>query len=129
MDQNNLTSGSNEVNAMQMLGSGLNHNLSFSFSTANITGAGQIDSMGNLQNLQTSAQVNVPYTIGCWDYWQNWYYPQVIHHSYPIYIQERAMDKGKQAFEIIKILKDKKLVKLEKVGDFIDLMDELIKIL
>jgi hypothetical protein len=74
---------------------------------------------------------NAFYTPGttCWDYWQNTYYPQVIYSSYPVYIQERARDKGKQAFEIIKILKDKKLVNLAKVGDFIDLMDELIKIL
>jgi len=67
-------------------------------------------------------------TYSCWDYWQDSYYPYITQ-SYPVYIQERARDKGKQAFEIIKILKDKKLVKLEKVGDFIDLMDELIKIL
>ena len=68
-------------------------------------------------------------TMSCWGYWQDWYYPHVIRESYPVYIGERALDKGKQAFEIIKILKDKKLVKLEKVSDFIDLMDELIKIL
>ncbi len=65
----------------------------------------------------------------CWHYWTNYYYPDVIHCSYPVYVQERAQDKGKKAFEIIKILKDKKMVKLDKVSDFIDLMDELIKIL
>ncbi|GAI86264.1 unnamed protein product [marine sediment metagenome] len=65
----------------------------------------------------------------CWDYWRNDYYPRIIRESYPVYIQERAKDKGKQAFEIIKILKDKKLVQLKTVGNFIDLMDELIKIL
>ena len=65
----------------------------------------------------------------CWDYWRNDYYPYVIRESYPVYLQERAKDKGKQAFEIIKILKDKKLVQLRTVGNFIDLMDELIKIL
>lgn len=67
-------------------------------------------------------------TTSCWEYWQNWHYPQIIQ-SYPVYIQERARDKGKQAYEIIKILTDKKLVKMDKVKDFIDLMDELIKIL
>jgi len=67
--------------------------------------------------------------MSCWHYWQDCYYPYVIRESYPVYIGERARDKGKQAFEIIKILKDKKLVKLGKVSDFIDLMDELIKIL
>jgi len=64
-----------------------------------------------------------------WDLWVNYYYPEVINKSYPVYIQHRAEDKGKQAFEIIKMLKDKKLIKLDTVGDFIDAMDELIKIL
>jgi len=64
-----------------------------------------------------------------WDLWTNYYYPEVINKSYPVYIQHRAEDKGKQAFEIIKMLKDKKLIKLDTVGDFIDAMDELIKIL
>ena len=65
----------------------------------------------------------------CWDYWQRDYYPYVIHDSYPVYIQERAKDRGKQAFEIIKVLMDKKLLKLYTVRDFIEAMDTLIKIL
>ena len=68
-------------------------------------------------------------TVSCWDYWQGSYYPQVIHPSYPVYLQERAKDSGKQAFEIIKALQDKKLMKLEKVSDFIEAMDTLIKVL
>jgi len=68
-------------------------------------------------------------TYTCWDYYQREYYPYIVKESYPVYLQERAKDKGKQAFEIIKILKDKKLVQLKTVGNFIDLMDELIKIL
>lgn len=64
-----------------------------------------------------------------WQYWQNFYYPQVIRESYPVYLKDRSEDKGKQAFEIIKKLKDKKLINVSKVADFIDLMDELIKIL
>ena len=67
--------------------------------------------------------------LSCWQYWQNYYYPQVIRESYPVYIRERAEDKGKQAFEIIKMLKDSRFLKLDTVGDFIDLMDKLIKIL
>ena len=65
----------------------------------------------------------------CWGYWQDYYYPYVIRESYPVYIQERTIDNGKKAYEIIKILKDKKLVKLDKVSDFIDLMDCLINII
>ena len=70
-----------------------------------------------------------PENMTGWGYWQDYYYPHVIRESYPVYLQDRSEDKGKQAFEIIKVLKDKKLVKLNKVGDVIDLMDELIKIL
>ena len=64
-----------------------------------------------------------------WNYWQDYYYPEIIRTSYPVYIQERSQDKGKKAFEIIKALQDKKLIKLDKVSDFVDAMDELIKIL
>jgi len=35
----------------------------------------------------------------------------------------------KQAFEIIKQLQDKKFIELDKVSDFIEAMDTLIKIL
>lgn len=68
-------------------------------------------------------------TMSCWHYWQDYYYPQTIVPSYPVYLQDRAKDSGKQAFEIIKALQDKKLIKLEKVSDFIEAMDTLIKIL
>lgn len=67
--------------------------------------------------------------LTCWGYWTDYWYPNVIQTSYPVYVQERSLDKGKQAFEIIKVLKDKKMVQLKKVSDFIDLMDALIKIL
>lgn len=83
-------------------------------------------------NLNVTAGVtatNTVYTGGAWTFWQDHYYPSVIRESYPVYIRERAEDKGKQAFEIIKSLQDKKLLKLDKVSDFIDAMDTLIKIL
>ena len=68
-------------------------------------------------------------SLSGWDYWTGNYYPNVITHSYPVYYQERAKDSGKQAFEIIKALQDKKLMTLKTVGDFIEAMDTLIKIL
>lgn len=68
-------------------------------------------------------------TTAGWTWWRDEYYPKVIRESYPVYVQERAQDKGKQAFEIIKMLKDKRFINLDKVGDFVDMMDELIKIL
>lgn len=67
--------------------------------------------------------------LSCWHYWQDYYYPHVIRESYPVYIREQAQDKGRKAFEIIKMLKDKKIIKLDTVSDFIDAMDELIKII
>lgn len=74
---------------------------------------------------------NVPgyYNGSLWDFWYKDYYPIVIRESYPIYLQERSMDSGKKAFEIIKLLQDKKLIKLDKVSDFIEAMDCLIKAL
>ena len=96
-------------------------------STENIANALNIVIDDNL-NLQTSGTTTTN-TTTCWSYWQDYHYPNVISTSYPVYIQERSLDKGKQAFEIIKVLKDKKMVKLNKVSDFIDLMDALIKIL
>jgi hypothetical protein len=76
-------------------------------------------------NLTLSNSLNT----SAWGYWQDGYYPTVIRQSYPIYLQERSEDKGQKAFEIIKHLQDKKLIKLDKVSDFIDAMDTLIKII
>ncbi len=87
--------------------------------------------MDNNLNYQVSSIGNnsVQSVYRAWDFWERDYYPNVIRESYPVYIQERAIDKGKQAFEIIKTLKDKKFLKLDTVGDFIDCMDTLIKTL
>lgn len=70
----------------------------------------------------------VEYMSG-WKYWNEGYYPYVIRESYPVYLQERAVDKGKQAFEILKTLQDLKILKITKVKDFIDAMDAIIKTL
>lgn len=90
-----------------------------------------VDDNLNVQGLTANITNDTNFTsgTGCWTYYTDYYYPYVIQPSYPVYLQERAQDKGKQAFEIIKILKDKKLVQITKVSQFIDLMDELIKIL
>ena len=67
--------------------------------------------------------------LSCWNWWQNYYYPYIIKESYPVYIKEKSKDKGKMSYELIKKLRDKKLIKVEKVSDFVKLMDELIKLL
>lgn len=77
----------------------------------------------------TAGSTNAIWSFTPWGYWQDYYYPQVIRESYPVYVRERAEDKGKQAFEIIKMLQDKKFIKFEKVSEFIDAMDSLIKVL
>lgn len=102
----------------EILNCSLNDNLTFNSRQNSYSGDGL-----------TSAGDNIVLNTSCWQMWTDWYYPQVIRESYPVYIQEKAKDKGKQAFEIIKVLKDKRLINLEKVSDFIDVMDELIKIL
>ena len=96
---------------------------------------------GNMPPVSMSSSISDNFTIGwsdpnetsggtlsCWDYWQDYHYPRIIT-SYPVYIQERALDKGKQAYEISKMLHDKKLVNLKTVKDFTVIMDELLKIL
>jgi len=82
-------------------------------------------SVGDNLSVQTTSGLN---NLTCWGYWQDGYYPTVIRQTYPVYLQERAEDKGQKAFEIIKHLQDKKLIKLDKVSDFIEAMDILIKI-
>jgi len=62
-----------------------------------------------------------------WDVWTDWYFPNVIQKVYPVYTQERSVDNGRKAFELIKALMDKKLIKCEKVSDFIEAMDIIIK--
>ncbi len=104
--------------AQSMMNCSLRDNLTFDNPNLNNFTAG-----GNTENNRVNA------FISCWDYWRDYHYPQTIIPSYPVYIQERAKDKGKEAFEIVKMLKDKRFINLEKVHDFIDIMDELIKIL
>ncbi len=41
----------------------------------------------------------------------------------------KRMDKGKQDFELLKALMDKNLVKVDKVKDFIEAMDTILKTL
>ncbi len=115
----------------------LKDNLTFNTGTA--SAAGQVLSaqiQANNKELKESlatASSNLVYNSGtnmsAWEYWQNIYYPTTISTSYPVYIRDRAEDKGKQAFEIIKMLQDKRFMDLKTVRDFIDAMDLLIKTL
>lgn len=97
--------------------------------TGALNGSTDYISNGTTNALYVGDPVGTGGTLKAWDFWQNDYYPKVIRESYPVYIQERAMDKGQKAFEILKSLQDKKIVKFDKVSDFIDAMDTLIKII
>ena len=115
--------------AMAMMSCQLDSNL-------NITGdqAASLLNQTATSGITGQLQANMIYTesskpLTSWTYWQDYYYPQVIRESYPVYIKERAEDKGKQSYEIIKALKDKRLMKLDTVSDFIEAMDTLLKIL
>lgn len=112
----------NQVKAM--LNCLIDNNLNFTPTSSNtVTTFSDGFTAGN--SLDNSATTDMT----CWHYWEDYHYPYVIRESYPVYVQERALDKGKMAFEIIKMLKDGKFINLRTVGNFIDLMDKLIKIL
>jgi len=92
-----------------------------------------VDSNLGINFLQTNSIEMSDYTtttnMTCWKYWQDYYYPWIVRESYPVYIQEKSLDRGRHAYEIIKILKDKKLIEIKTVKQFCEIMDELIKIL
>lgn len=54
------------------------------------------------------------------------YYYEWYPLPYPSYI---TIDKTKQAFEIVKLLKEKKLAKITTVKQFVELVDEIVKVL
>ncbi|MDP1728954.1 MAG: hypothetical protein Q8L27_01990 [archaeon] len=83
----------------------------------------------NNLNINSATSDCIETGTSSYQYWQNYYYPYVIQPTYPVYITERSLDKGKQAYEVIKVLKDKKLVDIRTVKQFIELMDSLIQIL
>lgn len=98
----------------------------------NLTMGGTAKDIGDTDLLnrdKQTANYTMPQTMSCYHWWTDWYYPYVIRESYPVYIQERAKDKGKQAYEIIKILKDKGLIEIDTVKKFMEAMDTLINIL
>ena len=111
--------------------------LNYDVKGQNILSASNTSALSSLQTMNTTntAQNAMYYASGSngsatlWHYWQDDYYPKVIREAYPIYLQERAMDRGAKAHEILKCLMDKGLVKLDKVKDYIEAMDVLIKTL
>lgn len=111
-----------------MLSAPLDKNLSLDTSMMYSSSSGdmyKVNGSGDWGGIKTTAD----YKLGAYEFYQNHYYPYIVKESYPVYLQERALDKGKQAFEIIKVLQDKKLMKMTTAQEFIDAMDLLIKTL
>ena len=52
-----------------------------------------------------------------------------FHQNWYGYCTHTTEDKTKQAFKIVKLLMKKKLVKVDKVRDFVELIDEILGIL
>ena len=66
---------------------------------------------------------------GCYDYWHEQrpiIYPTPINYTFCSHTIE---DKGLKALSIIKVLIKKKLIKIDTIEQFVDIMDELVKIL
>lgn len=61
-------------------------------------------------------------TIYPWIY-RDWYW-----HTYPDYTYV-SLNKTEQAFKIVKLLKDKKLAKVTTVKQFVELVEEISKVL
>lgn len=117
---------------MAMLSAPLDKNLSLNCSASMATsgfGSSGDFTAGGWGDTSGTIKTNAVHTLGAYDFYQNHYYPYIVKESYPVYLQERALDKGKQAFEIIKVLQDKKLMKMTTAKEFIDAMDLLIKTL
>ncbi len=64
-------------------------------------------------------------------YWYpDWYYPTVREY-YPVYYGywQSNQDKHQQAFNVARMLVDKKIVELKKVKDFIELVENIFKVM
>lgn len=71
----------------------------------------------------TITDVPTPST-NCYDFYRQYYYP-VWPISNTVYYE----DKGVKAHKILKALMDKKVINIKTVKQFVDLMDEVIKLL
>lgn len=120
----------NKNQVMAMMSCPINDNFQITSLTSASNGNGVIEAFtASSDTMQTAGYSYIQYPTSPWEFWRDYYYPTIIRESYPVYIKEKAVDKGKQAFEIIKALKDKKLLNVEKVDDFIEAMDTLLKTL
>lgn len=58
----------------------------------------------------------------------NFWEPVVINH-YPCYVKSWESNKTEKAFEVVKLMIEKKYIKIELVKDFIECVNEISKIL
>ncbi len=77
----------------------------------------------------TKTDANTTATTGYCHITPDWYNNHYYHwypNYYPVTIQ---VDTTKKAFEIVKVLQDKKVIKLSTVKQFVELVDSILKIL
>ena len=80
-------------------------------------------------DLEMAGTANISYANREWqaqDSLYDWY-----NHTYPTcgYCNCNLDDKGQKALKLISTLMDKKLIKVEKVKDFVKLMNEIVELL
>lgn len=63
--------------------------------------------------------------LGSCDYWP---YYETYHHYYP-FPTVVAPNKTETAFKVVKVLIDKRLAKIQTVRQFVEVMDEIVKVL
>ena len=81
-----------------------------------------INSNGNfIDNQNINCDLNNVY-----DWWNQEWYP---YYDYTIISPTYTQDKGAKAIKIVKQLMKKKLVKVNTVKQFVDLLDEIIMLL
>lgn len=70
----------------------------------------------------STSTIGTANTTGCWDYWTQYPSGYGMSLSYPVYI-----DKGRQAFAVVKKLTEAKLLELRTAKQFMDAMDVVLK--
>ncbi len=64
--------------------------------------------------------------MDCHDWWHQYYYPAY----YPGYYQSTIyIDKGQKAIELVKVLMDSDVIKVDTVKQYVDVLDKIIKII
>ena len=87
--------------------------------------------MKTTENIALTEGMDTSDIMNCYDTWKD-YYPWAVPLPTPIsysFCTHTSEDKGLKALSIIKLLLNKKFIKIDSVERFIEIMDELVKTL